>query len=143
MNKKKKRKCGCPDILLVDDSSFNIFSMKLLLHKMGYISDEASNGYTAVEKVTNIMKDSCCNKYKLILMDINMFPLDGYQTTKKVIEVWNQNEVEQTPILAWTANDENIISKCIKKGMRGIIEKPTNLEILKRILNTYIEPKNF
>lgn len=137
------RKCSCSDILLVDDSSFNIFSMKLLLQKMGFIIDDASNGFAAIEKVTNKMNSNCCYKYKLILMDINMFPLDGLHTTKKIFEVWGEDDKKKTPILAWTANDEHILWKCKKKGMSGIIEKPTNLDKLKKILTSYINANSF
>ena len=137
------RKCFCSDILLVDDSNFNIFSMKLLLQKMGFIIDDASNGYVAIENITNKMKSSCCLKYKLILMDINMFPIDGLQTTKNIFEIWGEDEEKKTPILAWTANDEYILWKCKKKGMSGIIEKPTNLEKLKKTLINYIDSKSF
>ena len=137
------RKCLCSDILLVDDSSFNIFSMKLLLQKMGFIIDDASNGFAAIEQITNKMNSKCCHKYKLIMMDINMFPLDGLQTTKKIFEVWGEDDQKKAPILAWTANDEHILWKCKRKGMSGIIEKPTNLDKLKKILKNYINENSF
>jgi PleD family two-component response regulator len=73
--------CACPKILCVDDNSLNIMVTRGFLKKKGYDCDEAHNGKEAVQMVTSASQRRCCSGYKLVLMDIEMPIMNGYQVT--------------------------------------------------------------
>ena len=103
---------GCK-ILIVDDNKINQKITRKILEKKQFQCDIASNGEEAItlSKTTN---------YQLILMDINMPVMDGYEATK-VIRLFNT----QTPIVALTAVEaEEVREKIIMVGMNDIILKP-------------------
>ena len=85
----------------------------------GFIIDGASNGKEAVDKASN-------NTYDVILMDIQMPIMDGYEATKELRRLGNR-----TPIIAMTANafDEDR-KKAIKAGMNGHIAKPIDVNVI-------------
>ncbi|MBA4851150.1 PAS domain S-box protein [Emticicia sp. BO119] len=103
-------------VLLVED---NILNQKLalrVLEKFGFTSDLAQNGRIAVEKVRD-------NKYDIILMDLQMPEMDGYQATTTI----RQELKDTTPIMAMTAHSlVGEKDKCIEIGMNEYITKPFN-----------------
>lgn len=114
------RKCQC--ILLVEDYEVNQKIGQLFLQNAGYRVDIAENGQQAVEAFQQ-------NHYDLILMDIQMPVMDGYEATKK-IRNWEgglrqaQAEFKKVPIIAMTgdaceanldAEDYPGIDECIRK----------------------------
>ncbi|RYU96287.1 PAS domain S-box protein [Emticicia agri] len=103
-------------VLLVED---NILNQKLalrVLEKFGFTSDLAANGRIATEKVRD-------NRYDIILMDLQMPEMDGYQATTFI-----RNELKDTtPIMAMTAHSlVGEKDKCIEIGMNEYITKPFN-----------------
>lgn len=102
-------------ILLVEDNEFNILVAKQILEKEKLIVEVAENGLIAVEKVKN-------NHYDVILMDIQMPIMDGYESTKE-IRKFNK----KIPILALSASVFTEIKESItQSGMNGFIFKPFN-----------------
>lgn len=100
-------------ILLVEDNAVNVFVAKSFLSKWGCDYEVAENGKVAVEKVSEV-------KYDLILMDLQMPVMDGYEATKE-IRKFNT----ETPIIALTASallDSKEVSKLI--GMNDHVTKP-------------------
>lgn len=74
-------------ILVVDDTIFNIVTMKIMLKCIKLLNiDEAYNGQQAIDKVKK-------NKYDLIIMDMDMPVMDGIQTTKKLKEMMSKKEI--------------------------------------------------
>lgn len=106
-------------ILLVEDNELNYEIAKTVLEEAGFIIDGASNGKEAVDKASN-------NTYDVILMDIQMPIMDGYEATKKLRKLGNR-----TPIIAMTANAFSEDRKKAKDvGMDGYIAKPIDVKTL-------------
>ncbi len=101
--------------------------MKSVLEKGGYEVTAASDGETALDLLSK-------NKYDVILMDIQMPELNGYEVTKRFREM-EKASGERTPILAMTANSlAGEREKSLDSGMDDYIAKPLNMtEINSRI----------
>jgi signal transduction histidine kinase/CheY-like chemotaxis protein len=118
------------EILLVEDMLLNQNLVKKIMNKWGINLDIANNGIQALEKLKT-------KKYDLILMDIQMPEMDGYETTQHIRN--NDNiQISQTPIIALTAHaSSSEAEKCINLGMNAYLAKPFKTELLKnQILNT-------
>lgn len=106
-------------ILLVEDNELNYEIAKTVLEEAGFRVDGASNGKEAIDKASD-------NTYDVILMDIQMPIMDGYEATKELRRLGNR-----TPIIAMTAN---AFSEDRKKandvGMDGYIAKPIDVNKL-------------
>ena len=76
-------KCCTSKILIVDDNIFNLIPLEeMLLRNLGESVDKAMNGKEAVDMyITNLNKTCCSVRYELILMDLNMPIMDGYEST--------------------------------------------------------------
>lgn len=114
-------------ILLAEDNLLNLKYAESLLTKWGIEVHKAENGLIALQLHEN-------HKFDLILMDIRMPELDGYETTKKIRE----ND-KLTPIIALTAsavNDE--IEQARLFGMNDILTKPFAPNQLKAMLGKYL-----
>lgn len=103
-------------ILLAEDNDLNAEIAMTLLSDYGLIVDHVSDGIACVKKVKE-------NKYDLILMDIQMPNMDGYQATQKI------RELSDIPIVAMTANAfEEDKQKALSIGMNGHIAKPIDMD---------------
>jgi len=117
-------------VLCVEDNLINQEVMESIVKRKGYKYIEAYNGNEAL----NILKN---NKVDLILMDVQMPELNGFETTKIIRDgEINGNHI---PIIAMTAyamlGDKD---KCIKAGMDKYISKPFNIEELYNIFEFYL-----
>ena len=103
-------------ILLAEDNDLNAEIAMTLLSDYGMIVDHVSDGVACVKKVKE-------NKYDLILMDIQMPNMDGYQATQII------REFSDIPIVAMTANAfEEDKQKVLSIGMNGHIAKPIDMD---------------
>ena len=119
-----------PKILLVDDDELNRRMMGLLLSEKGYNYDTASNGLEAVEAIQSEL-------YDLVLMDLQMPLMDGYDATRKIRE-WEADE-HHTPIVALTAMlFDSEIKKCLNAGMDECVAKPFDTDTLFRLIDSYV-----
>ncbi len=76
---------------------------------------------------------------KLILMDLQMPIMDGYQASKELKELMNRGKVPRIPIVALTANSSEVDKReCFKAGMVEHLSKPLDEEDLKRVLAKYV-----
>jgi CheY-like chemotaxis protein len=110
------------NILLVEDNSMNQLLAKKVLSDWGWKVQIADNGIVALK----ILKEK---NFDLVLMDIQMPEMDGYETTRQIRnQLSGQNAI---PIIAMTAG---VISseeeKCYQIGMNGYISKPFDPDIL-------------
>jgi CheY-like chemotaxis protein len=114
-------------ILLVEDQFINQKLMKSVLEKGGYEVTGIGDGESALELLRN-------NKYDIILMDIQMPELNGYEVAKRFREMEKETG-SFTPILAMTANSlAGDREKSLEAGMDDYIAKPLNMvEINARI----------
>lgn len=118
-------------ILCVEDNLINQGVMESIIKRKGYKYMEAYNGKEALDLLKN-------NKVDLILMDVQMPELNGFDTTK-IIRA-GELDGEHIPIIALTAyamiEDKD---KCIKAGMDEYITKPFDIEKLYELINFYLE----
>ncbi len=113
-------------ILLVEDNELNREIATEILTEAGFQVEEADNGKKAVEMLEN----SEPGYYKLVLMDIQMPIMDGYEATRTIRQFENK-VLAEIPIVAMTANafDEDR-KKAFECGMNSHIAKPVDVEIL-------------
>jgi CheY-like chemotaxis protein len=110
-------------VLVVDDALENRELLKLVLGDLGIKFSEAENGQIAVEKVFS-------NKFDLVLMDIQMPVLDGYQAVAKIREMG-----ETLPIMGLTANAmKGYEAKLLDSGFTHYMTKPIDLDRLTLLL---------
>ena len=113
-------------ILLVEDNELNREIAVEILNEYGFLVDTAKNGAEAVEKV----KNSEPGNYDLVLMDVQMPVMNGYEATKQ-IRALDDPALSGITILAMTANafDEDR-KKALEYGMDGFLSKPIVIEEL-------------
>ena len=135
--------CKCKDILLIDDDMFNLISLKSLLTKMspGKI-DLAFNGKLGIEKVEMKLRNKCCNTcsgFKIIIMDINMPEMDGFEATTILKQRMKEGKMPNIPIIGCTADtDPSIRKKCLDEiFMDDFITKPINPNQLRKIIEYF------
>lgn len=121
-------------ILLAEDNELNREIAVELLKEEGFILDTAEDGTIAVEK----MRTAKPGQYDLILMDIQMPIMDGYEATRQIRKLKNP-ETANIPIIAMTANAfEEDRQKSLEAGMNEHVSKPINmarlLEVVKNVL---------
>lgn len=106
------------DVLLVEDSPVNQMVAEDMLENMGCRIEIAENGKVAIQKFLD-------KEYDLILMDCMMPVMDGYDATKKIRKL-EQDEGRHIPIIAMTANAmDGDKEKCLAAGMDDYLSKPT------------------
>ncbi len=123
-------------ILLVEDNELNQEIAVEILKEAGFSVDVADDGVVAVER----MKTAEPGQYDLILMDIQMPVMDGYEATRQIRALENP-DIAGIPILAMTANAFQEDKKAaIEAGMDGHIAKPIDVSKLFGILGEIIRP---
>ncbi len=134
ISRDKKLRCninmlrGCK-ILLVDDNEINQEIVMGLLENSKIELDIVSNGKEAIDRFKP-------NIYTLILMDIQMPIMDGYEATKII-----RQKDKNIPIIAITANAmKDDIAKSLNSGMNSHINKPINVEELYETILKYTPP---
>lgn len=137
--------CKCHDILIVDDSSFNLQAFQFFLKKFDLFIDTALSGDQAIEKVQNFYnfnQSTCkCNHYKCIFMDVDMPFKDGIQTSKEII-LFGKSVGINYIIIPWTAfSDKETLKNCQNAGMENIVSKPPDPQIIKLILTKKVLPQ--
>lgn len=119
-------------LLLVEDNELNLEIAFELLKSYGFRVETAENGQIAVDKIAN----SQHGYYDLVLMDIQMPVMDGYEATKQIRRL-NKPELAKIPIVAMTANafdeDRRTALEC---GMNGFIAKPIIMDEVIRVLKS-------
>lgn len=117
-------------ILLAEDNELNAEIAVAILNEIGLTVDVASDG----EICCNMLKDSSKDYYDLILMDVQMPNMNGYEATKKIRSMDDKNKAE-IPIIAMTANAfEEDRQESMKAGMNGHLAKPIDITELKKQL---------
>jgi len=122
-----------PKILVVDDTPDNQNLARRILELGGYVVDVASGGEESVEAARE-------RHYDLILMDVQMPVMDGFQATRNIRQLQNSNSASRTPIIAVTAHAiHGYREKCIENDMDDYITKPlrkkTLLDLVERWVN--------
>ncbi|TMI89176.1 MAG: response regulator, partial [Bacteroidetes bacterium] len=114
-------------VLVVEDIALNQLLMKTLLDDFGFEQDIAANGKIAIEKLSQKNGDGTIKSYDVILMDLQMPEMNGFDTTEFIRKTMNSN----IPIIALTADVTTVdLAKCKAVGMNDYIAKPVDERIL-------------
>src|SRR5205814_2286473 len=117
-------------ILIVDDDVRNIFSLTSVLEEHGMNVSFAENGKDAIAKVEST------TGIDLILMDVMMPEMDGYETTRAIRE---RPSFRNLPIIALTAKAmKGDREKCIAAGASDYITKPVDTEQLLSLMRVWL-----
>ncbi|TQV88152.1 GAF domain-containing protein [Aliikangiella coralliicola] len=124
-----RRKLVGRRILLAEDNQINQQVAKEILQKAGAIVEIVENGQGAV--------DACLkSRYDLVLMDMQMPIMDGYEASEKIRQYFTSQEL---PIIAMTANVmKGDREKCLKYGMNNYIGKPIIRNKFFKMLEFYL-----
>ena len=122
-------------VLLVEDNELNREIAEEILEEAGFEVDTAPDGTDAVAMMQRVEE----NYYDVILMDVQMPIMDGYEATRN-IRALPREDVKDIPIIAMTANamDEDK-EAALKSGMNAHIAKPINMDVFMAILSRYLK----
>ena len=116
-------------ILVIEDNETNLYMMRFMLEENNYQVVEARDGVEGVKLAASEEPD-------LILMDMQLPLLDGYEATK---QIKTNEKIKHIPIIALTSyamvGDKE---KTLKAGCTGYIEKPINPETLMMEIEKYL-----
>lgn len=117
-------------VLIVDDDNLSREILAEALRNEGFIVDEAIDGSFAIEK----LRDSQAGAYELVIIDLQMPVMDGYETTK-IIRKFADEKISQIPIVALTAEafpEEK--TKAFGCGVNAYLVKPVDMQALLKVL---------
>lgn len=121
-------------ILIAEDNQINTILMQRMLAKWDIKPDFVGDGFEAVEAVKN-------KNYDLILMDLHMPTMDGYEASK-IIRSYEDPAKAKVPIIALTASLElDVRDKLNEAGITDFVCKPFNTEELKSKLEAILAQK--
>lgn len=122
-------------ILLVEDNKDNQKLATKLLEKSGYVVDLSENGKIAVERTRKFC-------YDLILMDIYMPEMDGFEATRRIRKLHSDAGEARVPIIAFTAHAvQGYRQKCLDNDMDDYITKPVRKTKLLATLKKWIDAR--
>jgi CheY-like chemotaxis protein len=125
---------NCMRLLVVEDNPVNQEIAVEILSDYGFLIDVANNGKEALER----LQKEDADYYDAVLMDIQMPVMDGYEATKQ-IRMLEDEERSQIPIIAMTANAfEEDRRQALQSGMNDFLTKPIHVEKLLTALTAAI-----
>ncbi len=121
-------------VLLVEDNELNAEIAMAILEQSGLILDRVEDGLACINRLSEVDADL----YDLVLMDIQMPNMNGYEATRRIRQFENVKKAS-IPILAMTANAfEEDKKMAMEAGMNGHISKPIDVNVLeKQIINIF------
>jgi len=119
-------------LLIVDDNKVNRLLLGRGLEQQGHSVDFAVNGTQALDKLAS-------EPFDLVLLDIEMPELDGYQVLERIIA---NTELRHIPVIMTTAMEElDSVVRCIELGAEDYLTKPVNAVLLRARINASLEKK--
>ncbi len=118
-------------LLLADDNAVNQKVGLMLLKRLGYTADAVANGHEVLQALE-------AKTYDLILLDVQMPEMDGYEAARRICTKWLGREEERPRIVAMTGNAmQGDREKCLEAGMDDYVTKPVRLEELTAALERW------
>ncbi|GEM_PF-6246268 len=125
-------------LLLVEDNEMNREIASDILMESGFVVETAEDGLIAVEKVSNSVDSGKPGYYDVILMDIQMPRMNGFEATQAIRAILVAQDVH-VPIIALSANAfEEDRQKSLEAGMDDHVAKPIDVQKLKETLAKYL-----
>ena len=119
-------------VLVIEDNSVNLKVVQKMLKRLGLDYRSAADGAEALNMIGTSL-------YDLILMDCQMPRMDGYETTRRIRQLEQEEDLPHTPIIAMTANAmTGDREKCFDAGMDDYLAKPVIHDTLKNMLNQWL-----
>ena len=123
-------------VLLAEDNDLNAEIAAALLEEQGMIVTRTADGKSALAQFCNTAPGT----FDLILMDIMMPEMNGYETTKAIRNLSESPDGKEIPIIAMTANAfAEDVQAALKAGMDDHVAKPIDMSILISVITKYIE----
>ena len=123
-------------VLLAEDNDLNAEIAAALLEETGMMVTRAADGKSALTQFCNTAPGT----FDLILMDIMMPEMNGYETTKAIRNLPERLDGKEIPIIAMTANAfAEDIQAALNAGMDDHVAKPVDMSILISVITKYIE----
>ncbi len=123
-------------VLLAEDNDLNAEIAATLLEEQGMIVTRAADGKSALAQFCN----TAPRTFDLILMDIMMPEMNGYETTKAIRNLPDRPDGKKIPIIAMTANAfAEDVQAALNAGMDDHVAKPVDMRILIAVITKYIE----
>jgi osomolarity two-component system sensor histidine kinase NIK1 len=124
------------NILLVEDNPDNQKLAIKILEKAGYHVDLANNGEVAIELFQK-------QKYDLILMDVYMPVMDGFEATEKIRDIEKASNLGRTAIIALTAHAvAGYRQECLQNNMDDYLSKPLKKQTLFQVMDKWLNCDN-
>ena len=119
-------------ILLAEDNVTNQLVAVKILEKLGYRADVVANGQEAITALKDI-------PYDLVLMDVQMPEMDGFQATRQIRSPKSKVRNHQIPIIAMTAHAmQGDRERCLHAGMDDYVSKPISRQALAETLSKWL-----
>ena len=123
----------CTDILLAEDNPVNALLATKMMEQIGLSVKHVKNGQQAADELKN-------NRYKLVLMDMIMPVMDGYEATQHIRQWEKEAKLDAVPIVALTANAlAGDKQKCLSAGMNDYLPKPIKQKALQKVISKWAE----
>lgn len=122
--------------LVIEDNPVNQRVATAMLARLGFQPDTASDGKEALALVTGNS-----HQYAIILMDCQMPVMDGYETTRRIRQWEQDQDLPAAPVIALTADVSPATEKsCLSSGMNDYLTKPVRKDSLQEVLNRWTGP---
>lgn len=133
-NMKREQKKEKASILVIDDDSLVLKTLKHLLEKQGYFVDTAADGYEGIKKAKS-------GFFHLILCDIRMPGLDGIMTIRHIRDFQKQAGAEKSGVIVITAYDSQETRRSIfQLGVTDFILKPFDISRFLELVDCNLQP---
>ena len=118
-------------ILIIDDEPLNILALCAVLKSRGYCTVTANSAKEGMDKLLND------GTIKMVLMDMMMPELDGYEATQMLR---GNQSTRDIPIVAVTAQAmSHDREKCISAGVNDYVSKPIDIDVLTAVITKYMQ----
>lgn len=123
-------------VLVVEDTITNQQVVRSILQKKGYSVTIVDNGMRALEEYQKV-------RYDIILMDIRMPGIDGFETTRRLRDLPPDNRSAAVPIVALTAHAmDGDRERCLEAGMDDYLSKPIEPDQLFAVIKKWTTPQS-
>jgi signal transduction histidine kinase/CheY-like chemotaxis protein len=123
-------------VLLVEDNDVNVLVAKGLMGKMGLEVTVAENGLVALEKLAKASRERLGRPFDIILMDLQMPVMDGFEATRRIRENPDYSNLIIVAMTAHAFAEER--ERCAACGMNGHLSKPIDVAILTETLKDFL-----